>query len=327
MILSAQYALPHHIWVYQEALGSRYETYIGPVRAAVVTPPAVGRSDLTVAPPLDGVPNSAWDVEPGSEVPQWTTTYASFGTDNATALRRVGLELTESNRKIPARYNHHEHDQLSKIADISADWIEHWFLQIENWVSVVTGEDIDHRQPVFDANINGPGLQTWRHGGWQDGGFRIQTPRPQPLSKGLLQAVLDRVGDGEQPPIEHQLWRDSRAAFVRGDTRKAVLDAATAVEVCVIALVAETETLLGQKYTGRPGLIPRSNWTASNNPNYTAHDGLQQLAKLRNATIHAGEPATYDEARSAVQVAIDTVDQYGGSRDPRRTATAGNAGE
>lgn len=112
---------------------------------------------------------TAWcplvNVTPLAKSPQWTTAYASFGTGNATALRRVGLELSESNRKIPARFKHHEHDQLAKIADVSADWIEFWFLQTENWVSVVTGEDINHRQPVFDANMNGPGLQTWRHGG------------------------------------------------------------------------------------------------------------------------------------------------------------------
>ncbi|WP_287162927.1 hypothetical protein [Rhodococcus sp. (in: high G+C Gram-positive bacteria)] len=182
----------------------------------------------------------------------------------------------------------------------------------------MTGEDINHRQPVYDSNSIGPGLLTWRHGRWSNGGFRISTPTPNPLSQNLLRAILERVGDGDQPPIEHQLWRDSRAALVRGDTRKAVLDAATAVEVCLIDLVAKTEASTGEKYKGRRGLINRSAWVASRVEDYTPHPELKQLADLRNNTIHAGGPATYDQACSGVRVAIATVMKHGKSPDPRR---------
>lgn len=319
MILSGQYALPHHLWVEMDALDSRYETYIGPVRATVITPKRVGPSDLTEAPALADVPDEAWKVEPGSVVPQWTTTYASFGTDNATGLRRIGLELREEGREVRGSLQHHGQYWTEKIADVTADYIEHWFLQVENWVSVVTGEDVDHRQPVYDSNSIGPGLLTWRHGKWQDGGFRISTPTPTPLSQQMLRAILERVGDGDQPPIEHQLWRDSRAALVRGDTRKAVLDAATAVEVCLINLVEKTEAATGEKCTGR-GLISRSNWVKSKDGSYTPHPDLKELAKLRNDTIHAGGPATYEQACSGVRVAIDTVTKHGRSSDPRRSS-------
>lgn len=318
MILSAQYALPHHIWVEMDALDCRYETYIGPVRATVVTPPRVGPSDLTISPTLVGVPDEAWAVEPGSEVPQWSTTYASFGTDNATGLRRIGLELREDDREVWESPQHRGQHWTAKIADVTANCIANWFLQVENWVSVVTGEDINHRQPVYDSNSIGPGLLTWRHGRWSNGGFRISTPTPNPLSQNLLRAILERVGDGDQPPIEHQLWRDSRAALVRGDTRKAVLDAATAVEVCLIDLVAKTEASTGEKHKGRRGLINRSDWVASRVEDYTPHPELKQLADLRNNTIHAGGPATYDQACSGVRVAIATVMKHGKSPDPRR---------
>ncbi|WP_428690236.1 hypothetical protein [Rhodococcus erythropolis] len=294
MILSAQYALPHHISVELDALDCRYDTYIGPVRATVVTPPRVGPSDLTIPPTLAGVPEEAWAVEPGSEIPQWSTTYPSFGTDDATGLRRIGLQLREEGRKVEGTLKHHGQHWTAKIADVTADNIERWFLQVENWVSVVTGDDVDHRQPVYDSNSIGPGLLTWRQDRWQNSGFRISTPTPTPLTREMLRAILERVGDGDQPPIEHQLWRDSRAALVRGDTRKAVLDAATAVEVCLIDLVDKTETATGEKLTGPKGLMNRSNWVASRVEDYTPHPELKQLADLRNKTIHAGEPATYD---------------------------------
>lgn len=322
MILSGQYALPHHLWVEMDALDSRYETYIGPVRATVITPKPVGPSDLTIPPALAGVPDEAWVVEPGTEVPQWSTTYASFGTDGSTGLRRIGLELREEGRVVQGTLKHHGQHWTAKIADVTADNIEQWFLQVENWVSVVTGDDVDHRQPVYDSNAIGPGLQTWRQGQWRDSGFRISMPTPTPLSQEMLRTILERVGDGDQPPIEHQLWRDSRAALVRGDTRKAVLDAATAVEVCLIELVNEAEAATGDRFKGPWGLMGRSNWVNDRNDDYTPDAELEQLAKLRNDTIHAGGPATYEQACSGVRVAIDTVTKHGKSSDPRRAVDA-----
>ncbi|WP_063046193.1 hypothetical protein [Nocardia pseudovaccinii] len=311
VIVSAQYQLPHHIWVETAVLGSRFDTYIGAARATVVTPAPEGLADSARQPSLKGVPVSAWDP-----ATPWTTTYAAFNVANATALRHIGLELREDGRDVPVRFLHQQ-NQENRIADYTANIIAEWFAGVEDWVSVVTGEDINHRQPVFDANVIGPGLQLWRGGKWRDGGFRVMTPRPQPLSAVFLQAILDRVADGEQPPVEHQLRRDSLGAFRRRDFRKAVLDAATSVERCLIVLIGKIEQRTGNKCTAR-SIVSRSNWLVRHEPSYQPHSDLNRLADCRNAVIHAGESASESDARSAVEVSIAVVDALGASRDPRQ---------
>lgn len=49
-VVSAEYELPHHIWVEYPALGSRFDTCIGAVRATVVTPPLAAPPRIAVIP-------------------------------------------------------------------------------------------------------------------------------------------------------------------------------------------------------------------------------------------------------------------------------------
>ncbi|MGW5384018.1 hypothetical protein [Nocardia sp. NPDC003963] len=314
LIVPAEYELPHHLWVDYDVLGSRFETNIGPVRATVVTPPDPRTSTYAElqSPDLPGVPPSAWEPDT-----PWTTKYASSGTRNATALRRIGLELREDGHRLSPMAGY---AQDEKIFYHATNWIAYWFAQVENWASVITGDDINHRQPTYSANTNGPGLRMWRSGQWQDGGFRLTTPHHTPIPAEFFRAILERVADGEQPPVEHQLWRDSRAALIRGDHRKAVLDAATAVESCLIAEIAEVESQTGLNYPvkrGR-GLKSRSEWLEKQTSHYHPHPDLPLLADCRNEVIHAGGPVEYEAASTAVEVAITTVLAYGRSYDPRR---------
>ncbi|MCA1712570.1 MAG: hypothetical protein LC789_13430 [Actinobacteria bacterium] len=54
------------------------------------------------------------------------------------------------------------------------------------------------------------------------------------------------------PPIEHLLNRDARAAAVRGDTRRAVLDAGTAAEIVLNGLLANSLHVLDPAPTRPP---------------------------------------------------------------------------
>src|SRR4051812_37871935 len=104
-VVYAAYDLPHHIWVTYPVLDQTFETFIGPVAAKIYTPRRIGPSDLTTAPTLPCVPRTAWDP-----ATQWTTTYAGFGTDNKTALRRIALELRQGARPIPELHPLHSTD-------------------------------------------------------------------------------------------------------------------------------------------------------------------------------------------------------------------------
>jgi hypothetical protein len=316
-VVYAEYELPHHIWVTHSVLDRTFETFIGPVAAKIYTPRRTGAPDATTAPMLPGVPAEAWDP-----AAQWTTTYAGFGTDNKTALRRIALELRESGRPVPELYPLHATDPHLKIQHVIENYMDEWFERVADWVTVITGEDVNPRQPVYDASPHARGLRTRSAGGWRYGGIRITTPTPPAVTDVALIAILDRVASSDQPPVEHQLRRDAIQAFVRADFRKAALDAATAVEVCLIQAIEQTERNTGQQITREErrnrdrGIVSRSNWLTKNKTGYQAHHGLKELAALRNSVIHNGADADRNTARRVVETATSIVDQLGRSRDP-----------
>ncbi len=317
-VVYAEYELPHHIWVTHSVLDRTFETFIGPVAAKIYTPCKTGAPDATTAPTLPGVPPEAWDP-----TAQWTTTYAGFGTDDKTALRRIALELRESTIPLPKLYPLHATHPHLKIQHVTENCMDEWFERVADWVAVITREDINPRQPVYDANPHARGLRIWSAGRWQYSGIRITTPTPCALTDVELVAIFERVASFEQPPVEHQLRRDAVQAFVRADFRKTALDAATAVEVCLIHAIEDTERCTGQRVTHEErrnrdrGIVSRSNWLACNRTGYQAHRDLRELATLRNNVIHNGEDADRETARRAVETAITIVDQLGRSPDPR----------
>jgi hypothetical protein len=318
VVVYAEYELPHHIWVTNSVLDRTFETFIGPVAAKIYTPHRTDAPEATTAPMLPGVPPEAWDP-----ATQWTTTYAGFGTDDKTALRRIALELREGTRSVPRLHPAHATNSRLKIQHVIENHMDEWFERVVDWVTVVTGEDINPRQPAYDANPHARGLRTWSDGRWQYGGIRITTPTPCAVTDVALIAILHRVALSDRPPVEHQLRRDAIQAFVRTDFRKAALDAATAVEVCLIRAVYETEQNSGQQVNRKQrqnrdrGIVSRSNWLADNRPGYQAHHDLRELANLRNSVIHSGADADQETARRAVETAIAIVEQLGRSPDPR----------
>ncbi len=316
VVVSAQYELPHHIWVEPSVLDASFDTFIGPVRATIYTPRRTEPTGVTIHPDLVDVPDDAWPDED-----RWTTNYATFARAPMTALQRIGLELREDGRAIPQQPHHVNQPNYVAIRDVAADCMEQWFLRVADWVSVVTGQDIDHRHPVYDATTIGAGLQVWGHDSWETCGLRIMTPSPTALSLDDFQAIMGRVAELVEPPVEAQLPRDSIAAHRRHDLRKAVLDAATAVEVCLIRRISAAEIALGENCPGR-GLGSRSRWLAARDPGYREPDGLTELADLRNEVIHAGASPTDSWGVGAmVQTAIDFGEAYGRPRDPRAVST------
>ncbi|PPJ36394.1 hypothetical protein C5E45_20305 [Nocardia nova] len=263
-------------------------------------------------PDLAGVPDTAWDRDA-----RWAIAYAAVNADHAIMLHRVGLQLREKDEvAVPTRFPPHRDVPFGRITDHAMDNIQHWFALLEDWASVVTGEDINHRQPRYDTAVSGPGLRVWRNGEWRTGNLHITTPAPKALSADLLRAILDRVAEGTPPPVEHQLWRDSYAAYLRADFRKSILDAATCVEVCLIHRIEAAEQRTGSRCKDT-GMQRRSGWLQKHDPDYTEPTELKRLARCRNKVVHAGAVVPYDDARVAVDIAFALATKYGRPRDPR----------
>jgi hypothetical protein len=104
---------------------------------------------------------------------------------------------------------------------------------VRTWTEIMTGQDLDPNHRVYDAESVGAGLTFVEPA--HDGalGFKIATSHVLPLRPPEWAAVLGLVRDGKEPPLEEVLSRDARAAQRRGANRRAIIDAATALEIAL----------------------------------------------------------------------------------------------
>jgi hypothetical protein len=116
--------------------------------------------------------------------------------------------------------------------------------------------------------------------------------------------------------LEEVLSRDARAAQRRGANRRAIIDAATALEIALgrhvrsqIAQLPENQRRRIHERTALGDYI--SIVEDSRLPLTIAVDRLRRLNSLRNGAAHRGTAPDHQEARDAVQVMIDFLGAYG----------------
>ncbi|WP_431895764.1 hypothetical protein [Micromonospora haikouensis] len=315
MEVRAIFELPVHIWVMCDALDETYPTGYGMLRFNVVMPD--GRPPIGGAPPVPGV---EFRPEAGEQV-VWVKEYGAFIPESlrpATALHRVVVTNVEGPSYDHLSWFTPEH-QL-------AEYINKWFNDVRTWTEVLTGQDLDPNHRVYDAESVGAGLTFIEppHDGAL--GFTITTPRVLPLRAQEWANILGLVRDGKEPPLEEVLSRDARAAHRRNANRRAIIDAATALEIA-----------LGRHVRGHADQLPEtqrrriSERTALGDYiSIAEHSGLQlavpvnrlrRLNKLRNDAAHRGAAPGHGEAGDAVQMMIDFLGVHGrfrrtGEREP-----------
>jgi len=207
-----------------------------------------------------------------------------------------------------------------------AEYVNKWFDNVRTWVEVVTGQDLDPSHRVYDAEAVGAGLTFIEppHDGAV--GLMITTPHILPLRATEWAHILGFVRDGKQPPLEEMLSRDARAAHRRNANRRAIIDAATALEIA-----------LGRHVRGLADQLPEEQRNRINERTalggYIAiaeHsdlqfavpiDRLRWLNNLRNDAAHRGAAPQHWPAGEAVQVMIDFLGAHGrlrrtGEREP-----------
>jgi len=222
MDVSAIFELSVHIWVTCDALAAQYSTGYGELRFSVVLP--------TDQPPLGGAPDVP-GIAPRAELTGgqvvWAQEYAAFIPESlrpATALHRMAMTDVDG----PAYDDH----RSWLTPDIQlARCVNRWFDDVRTWAEIVTGQDLDSNHRVYDAELDGAGLTFIEPS--HDGavGITVTTPHVRPLRAQEWAFILGLVRDGKQPPLEEVLSRDARAAHRRGASRRAIIDAATALEI------------------------------------------------------------------------------------------------
>ena len=306
MDVRAIFELPVHIWMTCDALGTTYSTGYGDLRFKVVMPEA--------RPPVGGPPDLPGIVPEESASAQvvWAQEYGAFIPESlrpATALHRVVLTEVDGPSYDGHRLWFTPEHQL-------AEYINLWFDDVRTWAEVVTGQDLDPNHRVYDAESVGAGLTFIEppHNGAL--GFQITTPHVIPLRAKEWVAILGFVRDGEEPPLEEVLSRDARAAQRRNANRRAIIEAATALEVVlgrhIRALAEQLPANQRARINERTAL---GDYIAIAEHSHlqlaVPVDRLRWLKQLRNDAAHRGAAPGPWEAADAVQVMIDFLGVHG----------------
>jgi len=118
-----------------------------------------------------------------------------------------------------------------------------WFRMLKDWIEVWTDQDLDDVAPRRRVEVIGQGWDAWY------GQMKLRPALTVHLdfdygtamTPELWKRALDLAARGVEPPTERLLLRDARAAHARGQYRRSVLDAGTALEISLYGLLAAAD--------------------------------------------------------------------------------------
>ncbi|MCM3612987.1 hypothetical protein M3672_00865 [Microbacterium enclense] len=260
----------------------------------------------------------------GAEALLWAQRYGVFipaSREPALAVHRVVLTVTE--------FEEDKH-LVRRTPDMQlAELVSPWFDRLRTWVEVVTGQDLDPGHRVYDANSVGVGLTFLDppHDGAL--GLTITTPHVLPVTATEWEYILKVVRVGDDPPLEEILSRDARASQRRGASRRAIIEAATAVEIALGRFVKAKSMILPapqqKRVNDRTALGDYISIADDGKlPLAVSFDRLRDLNKRRNDAAHRGEAPSDRDTVLALQVMIDFLGAHGAlPRKPQREPDGG----
>ncbi|ALG27782.1 hypothetical protein AOZ07_01390 [Glutamicibacter halophytocola] len=244
----------------------------------------------------------------------WTANFASIIPESnspATALIRVLVDssitrtMPTSTRTIPTRVRRPPEHLL-------AERIDHWFECVRTWVEVLTAQDLDPNHRVYDAEALGAGLTFIEPK--RDGPIimRFGLGPVIPIRHDQWQEILTAVEQDKAPPLEHTLLRDGRAAINRKYYRRAVIDAAAAVEIALLKELKKRSSELPEsqrkRLKNKPTLGAQISIAKDSQFTFKAsYKDLKILADTRNDVIHRAEEPDYRSTHAILTTATDIV--------------------
>jgi hypothetical protein len=206
--------------------------------------------------------------------------------------------------------------EASQMLEMVMAGLSSWFLLVKDWCEVLTRQDLDSIAPRRRVNVEGSEWACWHGDRSIDVPLRISLDFDygEPLTAQRWGRVLELAGTATQASVEHLLLRDARAADARGQYRRVVVDAATALEIALHRiLLAEhrsSPTPLGSEL-----LTMAERWTLGTLIRVVGSIGAlplgvtPDLATLRNEVVHrkAKEPSKSDanQILSAANKAVE----------------------
>lgn len=318
-IILGALALPVPVVVEPEALGLTVEGRIGAATVVTRVPfsqkpdPELDTDDLTLTMSVqrgDPPPPTT-----GGVLRDWGETRTSDGEtlESPISLRRLLFRVSGAETDLGQARRGVGAGLADRLCDEIFRFGNRWVDLFRSWVEVLTHQDLDHVHPRWTAHVEGAGIATFNTDGsrFGTGGImRLDHDSPTPATADVVRTALLEAGEDRYPPLAHLLLRDARAAWYRDQSRRALLDAATATEVSLSAIADRAGLVSSRKFLTLGDLV--SELEASK------HITQQETTQLRtvvigprNKAIHEGaEPSSWDAAEACKVAQLRVWDAF-----------------
>lgn len=206
--------------------------------------------------------------------------------------------------------------------------LDDWWTRFTSWVGILTGQDFVNLGGSPGGIPRGYPLFTWTSGQsgkredvrWRSFSLPSQGIPQRGLHLGELQRCVEAAGN-HPPPAEWLFIRDAWSLLRAGQSRRAVLDAGTAAELAMTALIdsylddAQISDSAVRSTFGRfNNLIAKQEVLKLLRPGLLPKRTRADLIDLRNAASHGRgktgrgwDNITFEQARQAVEIASAIV--------------------
>lgn len=313
------------------ALGARRRVKVGRLEGHIVLPrannAAIGGAFAELLPPALKHMDFAARVYAQSHRHEfdsrlrWGGYFTYHPTDPVnTAVASVGAAvLAFSNRQSGEELTVHQ---------VGEECLEHfprWCARLRDWIEVLTRDDLNAAFPVSAAVVP----ERWTSTAWirfkdNDGLDRdfinpmlhlFGSDGKNAMDASTWAKAVEAANDCREIPEVWALLRDARAAQIRNQGRRAVLDAATAVELIVNRQLRDR--LLEMNPANYVEKAMKGTWQVTRRLDLMVGLGMwvptgidAKLTALRNRVVHANDPVTRDQAKQAVDVTEELVRHY-----------------
>jgi hypothetical protein len=198
--------------------------------------------------------------------------------------------------------------------------LEAWWDAMALWIALFTKQDMVEIGRTRSGIRVGP-IITWsadkdgfRANGSIDKSRPVVSDEVDVLDHRTLTACMALAANGSQPPDAWLLIRDARSLVNARQYRRAVIDAGTAAELAMTALVDPTLSSMNflereKLFEKNRGLWELSNLMVMQKAGARPARLQQDLAEPRNRAAHEGAPLNQAKANAAIAVAVALVEQ------------------
>jgi hypothetical protein len=247
------------------------------------------------------------------------TVYPESTRDSAVVYRcRFYTTLTASNG-----------EEFEAAADVFLSELDEWWTRFTSWVEILTWQDFVGLGGHPGGMIRSYPLFTWTSdasGQRANRQWRVYAPPNQgsPMSKLQLsdfEACIAATGN-QDPPPEWLFIRDARSLLRAGQPRRAILDAGTAAELAMAALIDKHLDDTNADEGVRKGIVKgyrnlgaKRSLLALLRPGLLSDRVQPDLIDKRDTAIHGRSKAghgwdevTSEQAQTALEIATDIVE-------------------